>query len=208
MQSIRISHRDIKPENLVLDSNKKKIFIIDFGISEKVKGPFENKDITEWTIKGTPEYFSPEIIDAKAHGKVSLCYDLFKSDVFSFGLVILELLTLDSQKNFESTNDLEQYINKNFDSVVKTKFQIKAKNRKQNFEQKQKEEFDKKQKTETQLKVAKEKFELKERKNNQMIDDLLNLIKDCLKIEPKHRPDFVDLFLKLKKKDNRKNKQE
>jgi len=49
-----ICYRDLKPENLVIDSDGYPI-LIDFGFAKLVS----NKS---YTICGTPEYFSPEII--------------------------------------------------------------------------------------------------------------------------------------------------
>jgi len=89
LQSWSISHRDIKPENFLIDKDNQ-IVIIDFGIIQKIQNPNANQDQV-WKIKGTPSYFSPEYIKATIDGKDEISLNLFKADVFSLGLVVLEM---------------------------------------------------------------------------------------------------------------------
>ena len=76
-----IIHRDIKPENIMVDS-KNRIKVIDFGLA-KIKGAM-NLTKAGSTI-GTIAYMSPEQIqgDEVDH----------RSDIFSFGVVLYEMLT-------------------------------------------------------------------------------------------------------------------
>jgi clan AA aspartic protease (TIGR02281 family) len=78
-----VVHRDIKPENILIDG-KGKTYVADFGIAlrdeEFGKGP-DNQLI------GTPSYMSPE----QARGEGNLVDG--RSDVFSLGVVLYELLT-------------------------------------------------------------------------------------------------------------------
>ncbi|CAH9078239.1 unnamed protein product [Cuscuta europaea] len=78
----RIIHRDLKASNVLLDLelNPK---ISDFGLA-KIVGVNETADRTK-RISGTRGYISPEYA---AHGIFSL-----KSDVFSFGVLVLEIVS-------------------------------------------------------------------------------------------------------------------
>ena len=75
-----IVHRDIKPANILLDDNGKP-HICDFGVAH-----VEMSTITQTgaTI-GTPSYMSPEQVMGKKIDK--------RSDVFSLGAILYELLT-------------------------------------------------------------------------------------------------------------------
>jgi serine/threonine protein kinase len=75
-----IVHRDIKPANILLDNNGKP-YICDFGVAH-----VEMSTITQTgaTI-GTPSYMSPEQVMGKKIDK--------RSDVFSLGAILYELLT-------------------------------------------------------------------------------------------------------------------
>ncbi|MFN8578069.1 MAG: protein kinase [Candidatus Sericytochromatia bacterium] len=76
-----IIHRDIKPENIMILSNNK-VKITDFGISinNTNRELFSNELLT-----GTISYMSPEQLYGKEPD--------FKSDIFSFGVLMYEILT-------------------------------------------------------------------------------------------------------------------
>lgn len=83
-----IIHRDLKPSNILVDSNGNPK-VIDFGVARVL-----NTDLTTLTVRtklgelvGTLQYMSPEQCDADPHA-----IDI-RSDVYSLGVVLYELLT-------------------------------------------------------------------------------------------------------------------
>ncbi|KAL3637758.1 hypothetical protein CASFOL_018206 [Castilleja foliolosa] len=77
-----VVHRDIKPSNILL-SSKKTPKLCDFGLASWTPAP--SVPFLCKTVKGTFGYLAPEYFQ---HGKVS-----DKTDVYAFGVVLLELIT-------------------------------------------------------------------------------------------------------------------
>ncbi|XP_059451960.1 serine/threonine-protein kinase-like protein At3g51990 [Corylus avellana] len=77
-----VVHRDIKPSNILL-SSKKTPKLCDFGLATWTSAP--SVPFLCKTVKGTFGYLAPEYFQ---HGKVS-----DKTDVYAFGVVLLELIT-------------------------------------------------------------------------------------------------------------------
>ncbi len=81
--------RDLKPENIMLDE-RGYLRIIDFGFSKKV--PYTKVDANgevkvyakTYTLCGTPEYLSPELIFNLGHNHAS--------DIWALGVIIYEML--------------------------------------------------------------------------------------------------------------------
>jgi eukaryotic-like serine/threonine-protein kinase len=79
-----VVHRDIKPANIVVLKDKKTVKLTDFGIAQLndtlgVAGKQSDK------VLGTPEYMSPEQILARPMDA--------RSDIYSFGILIYQLLS-------------------------------------------------------------------------------------------------------------------
>jgi hypothetical protein len=78
-----VIHRDIKPENILLDRNGH-VYLIDFGLARF----FEDDSVTNTgALVGTPAYMSPEQVT----GRIQVDN---RTDIYSLGLVLYELLTL------------------------------------------------------------------------------------------------------------------
>ncbi|KAL1223172.1 Protein kinase STUNTED [Cardamine amara subsp. amara] len=77
-----VVHRDIKPSNILLSSNKNPK-LCDFGLASWTAAP--SVPFLCKTVKGTFGYLAPEYFQ---HGKIS-----DKTDVYAFGVVLLELIT-------------------------------------------------------------------------------------------------------------------
>ena len=77
----KVLHCDLKSSNILIMDNYRKVKLCDFGLSTvKNKLQKRNRDIV-----GTPNWMAPEILRGEKYDEAS--------DVFSFGMVIWEILT-------------------------------------------------------------------------------------------------------------------
>ncbi|KAM3251986.1 hypothetical protein P3L10_006056 [Capsicum annuum] len=96
---VRILHFDIKPHNILLDEN----FIpkiSDFGLAKLY--PTDNSIVTLTAARGTIGYVAPELIN-RCIGEIS-----YKADVYSFGMLLMEMLNL-KRNVVENEENSSQY---------------------------------------------------------------------------------------------------
>ncbi len=76
-----VVHRDLKSNNIMIDRDGN-VRIMDFGIARSL----ESKGLTgDGVIIGTPEYMSPEQVEAKEVDR--------RSDIYSLGIILYEMVT-------------------------------------------------------------------------------------------------------------------
>lgn len=83
-------HRDLKPENIMLSGQGVKI--LDFGLAVRITEAVPEADGN--SILGTPGYCAPEQLEGKPVDA--------RTDIFSFGLVLYEMIT--GERAFPATN--------------------------------------------------------------------------------------------------------
>ena len=84
IHSKNIVHRDLKPENLLL-TDKNKLKIIDFGLSNYFNLNKENKTKLLKTPCGSPCYAAPEMVSGNK-------YNGFKTDIWAIGIVLYAMI--------------------------------------------------------------------------------------------------------------------
>jgi len=106
-----VIHRDLKPANILLNDkdNPTKIVICDFGASICL----DNINAYCCTKIGTPYFMSPEQNNAN-------CYDK-KTDIWSLGCILYELITLEKPFEANNINMLNQKITKGYYKPINIK---------------------------------------------------------------------------------------
>lgn len=88
-KNAKLAHRDIKPDNILIDSNGN-CYLSDFG---ECFWPSRFKPKAT-TLVGSPYYLAPELKEVYImDGLVTKEYDPWKSDLWSFGLTLIDLCT-------------------------------------------------------------------------------------------------------------------
>eukprot|EP00887_Chlorella_sp_A99_P000268 scaffold13.g268.t1 len=78
MHDRSIAWRDLKPENLLLDTSGY-LKVTDFGFAKKIPGTGKS-----YTLCGTPEYLSPELVSQAGHGRAV--------DWWAVGVLVFEMV--------------------------------------------------------------------------------------------------------------------
>ena len=118
----KIIHRDLKPENILItkELNSK---ITDFGLSKKLGD--ENSNTKTMKI-GTSLYMAPEVVLSNNYS--------FKCDIFSYSIIIFQLLTEKLENIYENENEIienqNQNLNKNGNEIKKENSKITNENNK------------------------------------------------------------------------------
>jgi aurora kinase len=81
MHERHIIHRDLKPENILMKNNYETVMLADYGSAVHAPPPLHS---TRYTVCGTPEYLSPEMVLGSGHD-TSL-------DMWSLGILMYEIL--------------------------------------------------------------------------------------------------------------------
>ena len=81
-----IVHRDLKPDNLFLadDAEPVRVVLMDFGVARQAS-PQEESLTASNVLLGTPSYMAPELLELEEA--------MPASDLYTFGLVMFEMLT-------------------------------------------------------------------------------------------------------------------
>jgi serine/threonine protein kinase len=79
-----VVHRDIKPSNILIDNHGAEL-LTDFGIAKMIEGSGDTQLTSAGSILGTPAYMAPEQAEGKPVDG--------RSDIYSLGVVLYELLT-------------------------------------------------------------------------------------------------------------------
>ena len=108
LQNNTVAHRDIKPANIFVANNFRTLKIGDFGCCRMA-------NMESYSINGTELYLSPKVREAQSESNHMSCtvkHNLYKSDVYSLGLVLLYMTTLQLKQELTHLNGLQNTINK------------------------------------------------------------------------------------------------
>lgn len=92
----RLVHRDVKPANILIEIATGTPYVADFGLAIR-----EEAALLNGSVAGTPAYMSPEQVRGEGHRLDG------RSDVFSLGVVLYELLT--GTKPFRGSTIMEVF---------------------------------------------------------------------------------------------------
>jgi serine/threonine protein kinase len=79
-----VAHLDVKCPNIVIDAAMERLYIIDFGLAERVSGPED----TVYGFRGTKHWVAPEIEDGNH------AYSAIRADLWAVGELVETLMLL------------------------------------------------------------------------------------------------------------------
>ena len=82
--SKRVIHGDLKPGNIMIE-NKHDIFLMDWGNAQIIVDSPQDQPLKD-SISGTPSYLAPEVVRGETMD--------VKSEIFTLGLILFEIVTL------------------------------------------------------------------------------------------------------------------
>lgn len=93
-----ILHQNLSPENILLLNRENTIKLIDFQLSKSIAQPDFNQVIQE----KTPAYQAPESFQSGKH--------TVQRDIWSLGIILYELITLECPFRFETFSDYQLFL--------------------------------------------------------------------------------------------------
>ena len=196
LQTLEIGHRDLKPTNLLLEKQLDglmRIKILDYGLSKIFAIEDDEVSRFEVSVEGNKKYMSPELYNVYENDhKSKTVLNPFKSDVFSFGLICLEIgsrRTINRKDGFvellkEGIQNNMKIMRKNYSNLVdkeKKEFEevMGMIERSLDFDTKTRPDF---------LKLVQERINLKRKQEKTMINIFLE---DITNEETKNFIDFA-----------------
>ena len=88
-----MAHRDVKLDNVIIKDDLN-VALIDFDLAYKSEN-IRAVPANDVTLEGTLGYFPPELwlVDELLQANPNLKFDLTKCDIFSFGVLLFQLVT-------------------------------------------------------------------------------------------------------------------
>jgi hypothetical protein len=111
LETCKMFHRNIKPHNMLINSENC-IKVIDFStfhLNEHHESSFLPTQINP--IQGTEGYMAPELREPQLKGQKNTFFRFGKADVFSLGLTILQIITLEKLDGYNLRDNNSKLMN-------------------------------------------------------------------------------------------------